>query len=212
MTWHRPKSSHEQILHSKTVCISFARAAEASPRHSIPVLYIPGAAGSKAQARSIASEAYRQFARSSAHEPGHAPFTVYTVHLNEELSAFDARLLSAQAQFVVRAIEWLHHEHPLPFVILIGHSMGEPFPVNVPSWSCQRRRGTFVLFHQSVSRWRCSTNCRRVARHIGRTPAHWYSFPIRSATACAAAVNMDTSAAAPAQDESHLPIDLSRHA
>lgn len=104
------------------------RSAEKLNPHSVPVLYVPGAGGSKAQARSIASEAYRQLNRRStgAHGVENAAFAVYTVHFNKELSAYDARLLSAQAKFVARTMAWLHQQHGPPFIIVVGHSMGEP--------------------------------------------------------------------------------------
>eukprot|EP00892_Ulva_mutabilis_P005156 jgi/Ulvmu1/3011/UM015_0051.1 len=131
MTYMRPQYSSTPITDEKRR-YSLERYTEGTVRageqtfqqHSIPVLYIPGAAGSKAQARSIASEAYRQFARGRSSMHRHAPFTIYTVHLNEELSAYDAHLLAVQARFVARAIEWLHQQHPLHYMILIGHSMG----------------------------------------------------------------------------------------
>jgi hypothetical protein len=89
------------------------------------VLFIPGSAGSKAQARSIASEAYRQHARNM---PSTNPdFAFYTVHTNEELSALDAQLISTQSEFVSRCMAYIFQQHHLPVAIIIGHSMGAPY-------------------------------------------------------------------------------------
>lgn len=91
--------------------------------NSVPVLFLPGSSGSKAQARSIASEAYRYAARQSPNA-NHSTFAVYTVGTNEELSAMDARLINSQAQFVSRCLQYLHTLHTAPVAIVVGHSMG----------------------------------------------------------------------------------------
>lgn len=90
----------------------------------VPVLFLPGSSGSKSQARSIASEAYRYAARQSPHA-NHSNFAVYTVGTNEELSAMDARLVNSQSQFVIRCLQHLHTLHASPVAIVVGHSMGK---------------------------------------------------------------------------------------
>ena len=90
---------------------------------SVPVLFIPGSSGSKAQARSIASEAYRYAARQNPHA-NHSSFAVYTVGTNEELSALDARLVNSQVHFVSRCLQYLQTLHTSPVAIIVGHSMG----------------------------------------------------------------------------------------
>lgn len=106
---------------TRTHCLSRA---DSPGDNSIPVLFLPGSSGSKAQARSIASEAYRYAARHSPHS-NHSTFAVYTVGTNEELSAMDARLINSQAQFFSRCLQYLHTLHTAPVAIVIGHSMGK---------------------------------------------------------------------------------------
>jgi hypothetical protein len=139
-----------------------------SPRdQSVPVLFLPGSSGNKAQVRSIASEAYRTAERRFPNT-SHSTFTVYTVGTNEELSAMDARLINSQAQFVSRCLQYLHTVHPVPVAIVVGHSMGvSRIPVGsaiqtvherraaAPLQQLQGRAGSFMML--SV-RW-----CRRIS-------------------------------------------------
>lgn len=97
--------------------------ADAPKDTSIPVLFLPGSSGSKAQARSIASEAYRQ-AEKQIPTWHNSSFTVYTVGTNEETSAMDARLVNSQARFVASCLQHLQTLHTAPAAIVVGHSMG----------------------------------------------------------------------------------------
>jgi glycosylphosphatidylinositol deacylase len=90
----------------------------------IPVLFIPGNAGSYRQARSIGS-----YFSSMAVEKG-VRFDVFTADLMEDFTAFHGRTLLDQAQYLNDAIEYIlllykDSSQPRPgSVIIIGHSMG----------------------------------------------------------------------------------------
>jgi pimeloyl-ACP methyl ester carboxylesterase len=108
----------------------------------IPVLFIPGNAGSYKQVRPIAAEAatyFHDFLREdqTAIENGKRPLDVFTVDFNEELIAFHGQTLLDQAEYLNDAIAYilaLYHnpqrssrEPGLPdpkSVIVLGHSMG----------------------------------------------------------------------------------------
>ncbi|KIK96129.1 hypothetical protein PAXRUDRAFT_139136 [Paxillus rubicundulus Ve08.2h10] len=97
----------------------------------VPVLFIPGNAGSSHQVRSIASSAARQYFSS--------PFVVsneftrrnvksldfYAVEFNEDLSAFHGPTLDSQIAYTSVAITYiLSHYPPHTRLIIMGHSMG----------------------------------------------------------------------------------------
>lgn len=87
----------------------------------IPVLYIPGNAGSYQQVRSLASVALWKHLDSGTH----FHFDFFTVDLNEEFSALYGYTLRRQVQFVREAvvrIQNLYEEYHK--VVLVGHSMG----------------------------------------------------------------------------------------
>ncbi|KAJ3157590.1 GPI inositol deacylase [Geranomyces michiganensis] len=101
-----------------------------------PVLFIPGNAGSYKQARSLGSvltHEYRRLVKADS-EAKHAPFDVFTVDTNEELSAFQRTLIEDQASYVNAAIQYIlklyttldsYERTPRPSaVIIIAHSMG----------------------------------------------------------------------------------------
>ncbi|KAK0276000.1 GPI inositol deacylase [Friedmanniomyces endolithicus] len=108
----------------------------------IPVLFIPGNAGSYKQVRPIAAEAANYFQNAlrideAAVGNGKRPLDFFTVDFNEELSAFHGQTLLDQAEYLNEAIAFilaLYHnpnrslrEPGLPdpkSVIILGHSMG----------------------------------------------------------------------------------------
>lgn len=108
----------------------------------IPVLFIPGNAGSYKQVRPIAAEAANYFKNdlqpdSAAVGNGKHALDFFTVDFNEELSAFHGQTLLDQAEYLNEAIAYilaLYHnpqrslrEPGLPdpkSVIILGHSMG----------------------------------------------------------------------------------------
>ncbi|KAK9462248.1 PGAP1-like protein-domain-containing protein [Lipomyces oligophaga] len=111
--------------------------------NGVPVLFIPGNAGSYKQGRSIAAEAAHKFydtarARGSYGVEGVRNLDFFTADFNEDLTAFHGRTLLDQAEYLNDAIEFIlslyastssshrpNSDHPLPrSVILIGHSMG----------------------------------------------------------------------------------------
>ncbi|KAG0263976.1 GPI inositol deacylase [Mortierella polycephala] len=107
----------------------------------IPVLFIPGNAGSAKQVRSLAKEASRYYyetipwERDGIREPGSKALDFFTVDFNEEFSAFHGHLLLDQARYVNEAIAYIlslygdksNHNPASPrphSVLLVGHSMG----------------------------------------------------------------------------------------
>lgn len=108
----------------------------------IPVLFIPGNAGSYKQVRPIAAEAAHYFQDVlredlAAVGGGKRPLDFFTVDFNEELTAFHGQTLLDQAEYLNEAIAYilaLYHnpnrslrEPGLPdpkSVIILGHSMG----------------------------------------------------------------------------------------
>ena len=91
----------------------------------IPVLFIPGNAGSYKQARSLASVALRkaESLRSKLH------FNYFTADLDESLSGLFGGVLYEQTEFIrlcVTRILWLYKKvaNPPSSVVLVGHSMG----------------------------------------------------------------------------------------
>ncbi|KAF9464808.1 GPI-inositol-deacylase [Collybia nuda] len=97
----------------------------------VPVLFIPGNAGSSRQVRSIASSAARQFYTSPGTvAPEFAsrslkPLDFFAVEFNEDLSAFHGPTLESQTQYTSRAIDYILSLYPSnTTIILMGHSMG----------------------------------------------------------------------------------------
>jgi pimeloyl-ACP methyl ester carboxylesterase len=117
----------------------------------IPVLFIPGNAGSYKQIRPIAAEAAHYFQDvlrldANAVADGKRPLDVFTVDFNEELVAFHGQTLLDQAEYLNEAVAYilaLYHnpqrsdrETGLPnpkSVIIIGHSMGGAVARAMPS-------------------------------------------------------------------------------
>ncbi|KAJ7724850.1 PGAP1-like protein-domain-containing protein [Mycena metata] len=100
--------------------------------NGVPVLFIPGNAGSSRQVRSIASSATRQYydapytvALEFKARPEVKPLDFFAVEFNEDLSAFHGPTLDAQTAYTARAIAYIRALYPprTPIVVM-GHSMG----------------------------------------------------------------------------------------
>lgn len=108
----------------------------------MPVLFIPGNAGSYKQVRSLASESAQYFYNTIAQDPealegGATSIDLFSVDFNEDFTAFHGQTLLDQAEYLNDAVAYilsLYHDPrrsqrnpalPDPSsVILIGHSMG----------------------------------------------------------------------------------------
>ena len=108
----------------------------------VPVLFIPGNAGSYKQARSLGSESAQFYYNSVAQDPksmrdGATSIDFFTIDFNEDFTAFHGQTLLDQAEYLNDAVAYilsLYHDPrrsqrdpslPDPSsVILIGHSMG----------------------------------------------------------------------------------------
>ena len=108
----------------------------------VPVLFIPGNAGSYKQVRSLASESAQYYYNVIAQDPkaledGATSIDFFSVDFNEDFTAFHGQTLLDQAEYLNDAIAYilsLYHDSrrskrnpalPDPSsVILIGHSMG----------------------------------------------------------------------------------------
>ncbi|KAK9450670.1 PGAP1-like protein-domain-containing protein [Limtongia smithiae] len=111
--------------------------------NGVPVLFIPGNAGSYKQVRSIAAEAAHQYydtvaRKASFGDLGSRNLDFFTADFNEDFTAFHGHTLLDQAEYLNDAIEFIlslyasesssyraGSDAPLPrSVILVGHSMG----------------------------------------------------------------------------------------
>ncbi|KAJ2975910.1 hypothetical protein NUW58_g8229 [Xylaria curta] len=108
----------------------------------IPVLFIPGNAGSYKQVRSIASESARYFHEAlhpnlEAVKSGVKNLDFFTVDFNEDFTAFHGQTMLDQAEYVNEAVRYIlslyldpqksERDPNLPdpsSVIVLGHSMG----------------------------------------------------------------------------------------
>ncbi|KAI5243439.1 PGAP1-domain-containing protein [Aureobasidium subglaciale] len=108
----------------------------------IPVLFIPGNAGSYKQVRSLAAEAANYYHDvlqhdQQAQQDGKRPFDFFSVDFNEDITAFHGQTLLDQAEYLNEAVAYIlslyHNPHrslrdeslPDPTsVMLVGHSMG----------------------------------------------------------------------------------------
>lgn len=108
----------------------------------VPVLFIPGNAGSYKQVRPIAAEAAQYFKDAAAKdesllEAGQRGLDFFTVDFNEDITAFHGQTMLDQAEYLNEAVSYilsLYHDSrkatmdsdlPDPSsVILFGHSMG----------------------------------------------------------------------------------------
>ncbi|XP_046355046.2 GPI inositol-deacylase-like [Haliotis rufescens] len=103
----------------------YARKVSSLKLTGVPVLFIPGNAGSYRQVRSLASVALRK-AESSRSK---FEFNYFSVNLNEELVGLFGGLIQDQTEFVhecIKLILTFYAGAPKPptSVILVGHSMG----------------------------------------------------------------------------------------
>ncbi|KAH0534023.1 hypothetical protein FGG08_007370 [Glutinoglossum americanum] len=110
--------------------------------NGVPVIFIPGNAGSYRQVRSIAAEAAYYFHNVVQHDPasiegGARSLDFFTVDFNEDITAFHGQTLLDQAEYLNDAVAYilsLYHDSrrstrdsdlPDPTsVIVLGHSMG----------------------------------------------------------------------------------------
>ncbi|KAI5779242.1 PGAP1-like protein-domain-containing protein [Geopyxis carbonaria] len=110
---------------------------EEYPVRGVPVLFIPGNAGSYRQVRSIAAEAARYFKNVASKDTASRNLDFFTVDFKEDITAFHGRTLLDQAEYLNEAVSYilsLYHDSrkstmdsdmPDPSsVILFGHSMG----------------------------------------------------------------------------------------
>ncbi|KAL8832960.1 MAG: hypothetical protein Q9170_004620 [Blastenia crenularia] len=115
---------------------------EDSKVKGVPVLFIPGNAGSYKQARSLASETVQYYYNTVQHDKealrkGATSIDFFSVDFNEDFTAFHGQTLLDQAEYLNDAVAYilsLYHDPrrsqrdpglPDPSsVILIGHSMG----------------------------------------------------------------------------------------
>uniref|UniRef100_A0A6G1S836 GPI inositol-deacylase n=1 Tax=Aceria tosichella TaxID=561515 RepID=A0A6G1S836_9ACAR len=91
-------------------------------KDSMPILFVPGNAGSYQQVRSLASTCIRrQFQSVDAFK-----FIFYTIDFRAQLSGLDGGLIESQIQFVHLAVKKIISMHPIETngVILVGHSVG----------------------------------------------------------------------------------------
>ncbi|KAJ7498547.1 PGAP1-like protein-domain-containing protein [Mycena latifolia] len=99
--------------------------------NGVPVLFIPGNAGSSRQVRSIASSATRQYydapysIASEFRSRSLKPLDFFAVEFNEDLSAFHGPTVEAQTAYTSRAIAYILTLYPPgTSIIIMGHSMG----------------------------------------------------------------------------------------
>ncbi|KAK9242691.1 PGAP1-like protein-domain-containing protein [Lipomyces tetrasporus] len=111
--------------------------------NGVPVLFIPGNAGSYKQVQGLAAEAAHQYydtftAKGSYGDGGASNLHFFTADFNEDFTAFRERTLLDQAEYLNDAVAFIlslyktssyshrsSSDFPLPrSVILIGHSMG----------------------------------------------------------------------------------------
>jgi pimeloyl-ACP methyl ester carboxylesterase len=100
----------------------------------LPVLFIPGNAGSGKQVRSLGAQADTDLAEQAGQSgsaagagAGAAPeLDFWAVDFDEELSALSGGDLAAQARFVCKSIPFVLSKYGAapPGVIVVGHSMG----------------------------------------------------------------------------------------
>ncbi|KAH7720813.1 GPI inositol-deacylase-like protein [Aphelenchoides avenae] len=90
--------------------------------NGIPVIFIPGNAGSGRQVRSLGS--VLQNKTELLNTPFH--FDTFAVDFNEELSGFSSEYLDLQKDYLSHAIDyiWEMYETSPQGIVLVGHSMG----------------------------------------------------------------------------------------
>ncbi|KAF9450963.1 GPI-inositol-deacylase [Macrolepiota fuliginosa MF-IS2] len=104
---------------------------DAQDPNGLPVLFIPGNAGSSHQVRSIASSASRQYYSSPGQvsseflSTGVTALDFYAVEFNEDLSAFHGTTLQSQIEYTTKAVDFILSRYPpQTSLVILGHSMG----------------------------------------------------------------------------------------
>lgn len=106
---------------------------ESTVLDGIPVLFIPGNAGSYRQVRSIAAETanlyFDEFDRYKRLNPNVKNFDFFAADFNEDFTAFHGRTILDQAEYLNEAIKFIlllyvNNENPPKSVIILAHSMG----------------------------------------------------------------------------------------
>lgn len=101
--------------------------------NGIPILFIPGNAGSYRQVRSIASETSNLFFDQDVHgkieNPNAQNFDFFTADFNEDFTAFHGRTILDQAEYLNEAIAFIlrlyeNNVNRPKSVIILAHSMG----------------------------------------------------------------------------------------
>jgi len=99
----------------------------------IPILFIPGNAGSYRQVRSIAAETsnlyFEEYRNSDELNKNARNFDFFTADFNEDFTAFHGRTMLDQAEYLNQAIKFIlglysNTENPPKSVVVLGHSMG----------------------------------------------------------------------------------------
>ncbi|KAI9017889.1 PGAP1-like protein-domain-containing protein [Phycomyces nitens] len=91
----------------------------------VPVLFIPGHAGSYKQVRSIAAQVANHYYYEIPLHEGSASMDIFTVDLNEEFSAMSGQLLQDQAEYLNSAVSRILEYYPsASSVMVLAHSMG----------------------------------------------------------------------------------------
>ncbi|KAF6762055.1 PGAP1-like protein-domain-containing protein [Ephemerocybe angulata] len=92
----------------------------------LPVLFIPGNAGSSHQRRGSTTSNPHQIAPEfSARTGSHKPLDFFAVEFNEDLSAFHGTTLESQIDYTSKAVEYILSLYPSNTrVIVLAHSMG----------------------------------------------------------------------------------------
>ncbi|KNE54648.1 hypothetical protein AMAG_00608 [Allomyces macrogynus ATCC 38327] len=99
------------------------------PGESLPVVFVPGNAGSYQQVRSVASRAAMLWAGEGpgmiANRTDIKRFDFYTIDYHEELSALSGALVEAQAKYLNLVLWYFYHRYNwIMHVPVIAHSMG----------------------------------------------------------------------------------------
>uniref|UniRef100_A0A915NEH7 GPI inositol-deacylase n=1 Tax=Meloidogyne floridensis TaxID=298350 RepID=A0A915NEH7_9BILA len=91
--------------------------------NGLPILFVPGNAGSGRQVRSLGSLLQNKTERRMTN----FHFDVFAVDFNEELTAYNFDCIISQANFLVKAVNSIHllyNQNPVQQIVIIGHSMG----------------------------------------------------------------------------------------
>lgn len=97
--------------------------------NGIPILFIPGNAGSFRQVRSIAAETANVYYDEFQENPHVSHYDYFTADFNEDFTAFHGRTMLDQAEYLNEAIKFIlqlysKNDNPPTSVVILGHSMG----------------------------------------------------------------------------------------